>query len=330
MYKKLFNAVALLLLTYSCLATAWATVDDKATKKIQPVDAIIAVVNESIITESELQKYFKIYRQQLSQRPTSLSTNKILRKQLIEQLIKNELQLQIAKHYDVEIDDDEVDQSLQKIATTSGLTIYELKSKVSEQDFTFKDYKDHIANELLIGKLQQQSVAKRVNITSEEVDKFTKDFRKANEINREYSLKSIIVPLPEAPAPEQLQASKKLATKILKTLRATAEFSAEEASKISGDIDLRENDLGWRKLTAMPEIYASRIAKLKPGNIVGPIRAPNGYHLLKLVSVREGEGNSAALTKERARQMLFARKFTEEADRWVTQLYNQSYIKVMD
>ena len=168
----------------------------------EPLDKIVAVVNDDVITNQELVRQVSLVEKQLQQRQVEKPEPAIFKKQVLQHMIDVELQLQMVKSHGIEITYDQVSDAIKNIAKQNKISIASMKKSISSQGITWKKYRADIKKEILLSKLQQQSVGQIV-ITDSQVN----DYLKSNKAqsNLQYHLKDILLPLADAPTPEQLK-----------------------------------------------------------------------------------------------------------------------------
>lgn len=289
MFMKNFNLVILSLLLSLCgfINTANAAVG---------LDSIAAVVNSGVITQSQLATQTKIVAAQLEAAHQPVPSPSALRQQVLKNLIDKEIQMQIAKKMGIQVDDTAVNDAIKHIAEQNGLTAADFKSKVEQQGLNYNNYRKEIHDEILLSQVQQKAVAPQIKISDQEVTDFLTNHRQELFASTQsgpiaYQLQTIIIPLPDSPTPEQITAAQQAATQALAQLRAGDSFDQVVTSKLGIQFNLQQNDLGLRKADQLPDLYSAVIKNLRPGSISNPIRAPNGFHLLKLIAVH-GEDNN--------------------------------------
>lgn len=270
---------------------------------VQKLDKIIAIVNNGVITQNELNQQLAMIKHQATQNKVKLPPSNVLRKQVLQHLIDVDMQLQMAKRAGIQISSQEVDDAIKKIADRSHITIAQLRQKVEAGGLSYKQYRSNISKEITIARLQQEAVGKDIMINDQQVSNYLSTIKNQSKSNLEYHVKNILIPLPDAPTPTQVEQAKRQATDLVKKLRAGADFSMQAMAESSGQSALEGGDLGWRHMAALPDVFASSVAALKKGQISNPIRTPNGFHIIKLVGVR-GSSNTDAITLYHVRHIL--------------------------
>ena len=291
----------------------------------QPLDKVVAVVNDNVITASELDAQIDALKQQLTAKHMQLPPEDVLRKQVLQHLIDVDLQLQLAKNNNMTVDSSELDESISKIAEQNHLTLTQLREEVTKQGLTWEGYRENIQREMLISRIQQRSVGHDVVVSSQQVDDYLKTTDNNAKTEQLYHVANIVIPLPEEPTTVQLNKAREKAYLLLKKIKQGGDFNQLAIAESSGEYALEGGDLGERHLAELPEIFANKVIEMKEGEVAGPIRAGNGFQLIKLVSIKENKEHHE-VTKTHARHILLkqdANMTSDEAMRQINNLYQQ-------
>jgi peptidyl-prolyl cis-trans isomerase SurA len=292
-----------------------------------PLDRIAAIVNNDVITESQLDHQIAITKNEIRQANMQLPPENVLRKQVLQQLIDQQLQLQLAESSGINVSDAELNLGLQRIAKQRNISVHQLYQQVQKVGYTIKEFRQEARNQVKIEKLQQRNIISRIRVTPQEVNDFLLTMKRSGQsVSREYHLRDILIPLADAPSPAQIAEAEKQAKNIMQQLKHGANFQQLAIAKSSGSKALQGGDLGWRKLAELPAVFADKVKKMKIGDVAGPIRASNGVHIIKLLSTR-GPQSSQQVNKKEIQQMIFQRKAEEELQQFINTLRSQVYVK---
>jgi len=266
------------------------------------LDRIVAVVNDQVIVESELESRMRTVRAQLRQSGTPAPPRNVLRRQVLERLILDKLQLQMARNLGVQVDDNTLNQAVARLAEQNGMTLRRFRDIIERDGFDFAQFRENIRNELTIRRLQQRRINDRVKVTQREIENYLAT--KANQSNphREYRLSHILISVPEAASADEIDAARAEAEDVLARLRAGADFAQTAVAVSDAQQALEGGDLGWRKRQELPTLFAPLIQDMAPGEVSDIVRSPSGFHIVKLVNVR-GE-DRVMVTQIRARHIL--------------------------
>lgn len=277
--------IRILLLALLMVNAAWA----------QPMDRIIAVVNNEVLLESELVEMEQTVRLQLRQRDAAMPPSDMLRKQVMERLILQKVQLQKAESIGVRVGDDALNAALRQIAENNKITLREFRDVLAKDGYDFADFRDSIREEMIISRLRKSQVEDRVVVSDREVDTYlaTQSVQGGSETS--YHLLHILISVPEAASPEQLQGAQDKLTKIQDLLSAGADFSEVASGYSDGQNALEGGDLGWRKKGELPSLFSDVVPSLEVGQVSKPLRSGSGYHL---VIVKEKKSEETHLVKQ--------------------------------
>lgn len=291
----------------------------------QPLDSVVAVVNDGVITSSELDAQVKLLRQQITEKKMQLPSEAALRKQVLQHLIDVDLELQLAKQHNLTIENAELDESISKIASNNKLSLTELREAVEHQGLPWKTYRENIRKEMLISRLQQKAVGNEVKVTPQQVEDYLKTSAHQDKSQFTYHLQNIVIPLPEEPTTDQLKNARQKAAALLAKIRKGDSFNGIAIEESSGEFALEGGDLGERHLAELPEVFANQVVKMKAGEVVGPLRTGNGFQLIKLVAIG-GDTGKHEVVKTHVRHILLktdASLTAAEASNQVHNIYQQ-------
>lgn len=274
----MLKRIACLLLVYPVLSLA------------EPLDRVVAVVNEGVITASELNAEVQLLREQILARHMPLPSDTALQKQVLQHLIDVDLELQMAKEHNITIESSEVDATIAKIAAENKLSLSGLREALANQGMSWEAYKKNLQKEMLIGRLQQKAVGRDVVVTADQVEEYLKNAKHQDKTHLTFHVQNIVIPLPEEPSPEQLQQAKLKVQALLDKIKKGADFNGVAIEESSGEFALEGGDLGERHLAELPELFANTVVNMKVGEVSSPLRTGNGFQLLKLVAVHDDEG----------------------------------------
>ena len=291
----------------------------------ETLDKVVAVVNDEVITASELNAEVDKLRQQLLARNTALPAQKILEKQVLHHLIDVDLQMQLAKKNNITVDNTELNEAISTIAKKNNLSLTQLREEMTKHGVNWEIYRDNIRKEMLIHQVQQKAIAKDVVVSSQLIDDYVKTWRNNNKSELTYHLQNIVIPVSEEPTTQQLKKARQKAQSILEKAKKEDDFSRLALAESSDEHALEGGDLGERHLAEWPEVFAQKVVDMKVGEIAGPIRTGNGYQLIKLIAVG-GDNERHEVTKTHVRHILLkqAANMTEdEALRQVNNIHQQ-------
>ncbi|MFY7698635.1 MAG: peptidylprolyl isomerase [Legionella sp.] len=296
------------------------------TTHAQSLDRLVAVVNNDVITANELQTEMTAFRQQLVAKRAPMPSEKLLRKQVLQHMIDDALQLQLAKNNNLIVDDSELNQAIIKIAASNKMNLIQFKQAVKNQGLIWNNYKENVRKEILMSKLQQKALNQEITVSPQQIDNYLKTvLRDKKKLQQAYHLEHMIIPLPEQPSKEQIRWAYQKAQSLLIKIKNGYDFNKLAVSE-SNPTDVIENgDLGFRYLSELPEVFAQKVIAMSVGEVVGPIRTGNGFQLIKLVGVSGGD-EKHMVTKTHVRHILLKQvssATSDETKKQVDAIYQQ-------
>ncbi len=280
--KTIVNSLKLLILSgFICSHMAGAA-------EVIKMDRIIAVVDQNVITEQELADRIKTVSAQLEKNGTELPPQNILAKQILERLIVDSLQLQMAAQTGLKVDDTQLDKTIERIAAQNKLSVEEFKIVLEKDGISMRKFREDIRNEITIARLREREVDNRLTISEGEVDNYLTTQAASGGGQDEYDVSHIMIRTPEDASPEDLQKAKTKTQAAVKQLADGAAFSKVSAAFSDAPNALEGGAMGWRKGDQMPSLFLEAVKTLQVGEVAKPVRSPNGFHILKLINKRGG------------------------------------------
>lgn len=260
-----------------------------------PLDRIIAVVNEDVILESELRDMTQTVRQQIRQRDGAMPASDVLRRQVLERLIMQRIQLQRADQSGIRVADDALNAALTQIAQNNNLTLRQFRDAIEQDGYQFADFRENIREEMIISRLRKAQVEDSIVISDREVDNFLATQNLQGDTESTYRLQHILISVPEAASPEQVQAAEEQLAIVQKLLEDGGEFAEVAAGYSDGQNALEGGELGWRKQGELPSLFANVVPTLAEGEVSDVLRSGSGFHLVR---VAEKKSEQTHLVKQ--------------------------------
>ncbi|RLA00624.1 MAG: molecular chaperone SurA [Gammaproteobacteria bacterium] len=256
----------------------------------EPLDRIVAVVDDDVLLESELVEMERTVIQRLRQRDAAMPPPDVLRKQVLERLILQKLQIQRASRIGVRVGDDALNAALRQIADNNNLTLREFRNALEQDGYDFITFRETIREDMIISRLRKSQVEDRIVVSDREIDNFlaTQSVQKRGG-GEEYHLLHILISVPEAALPELVQISQAKLNQVQTLLNDGTDFSEVASSYSDGQNALEGGDLGWRKQGELPSLFAEVVPTLSISEVSDVIRSGSGFHLVKLVDKKSGE-----------------------------------------
>lgn len=250
------------------------------------LDRIIAKVDQEVILHSEFQSRLATVKSQIKQRGMEMPADQLLMDQVLDLLILESIQNQMAKRAGITIDEWTLNSAIENIAQSNGLSIAGFKSKVEAEGVSYAQVREDIRREILLNRVRQQYLASRVSVSEQEVDNFLASPEGLASIRADYRLGHILLPTPDKPTPEQVQAVEKQANEIVARLKKGESFESLAASYSKGQKALEGGDMGWMSTEQLPTLFAQTAVKLDRGEVSAPVRSPSGFHIIKVTDLR--------------------------------------------
>lgn len=290
--------IKLLFATILCLFLSPA-----AHTKTELLDFIVAVVNEDVIVNSRLQREITLVEAKLLQQGIQLPPRADFERQVLDRMVMNLLQLQLAERTGVTVDDSSINETMRKVAAQSGLDIQTFRQQIeADENYTFSQFRKELSEDMLIGRLRQRQVTSRINVTDNEIDNFLANQVQQGNVQDEYHLYHILLALPEAVSPDELDAKRAKAEEILKQLQTGADFQTIAVQYSNSQTATDGGNLGWRKAGEIPSLFIPALGEMKVGDISPLLQDSNGFHIIKLADKRGTE--QFLVTQTRARHIL--------------------------
>ena len=263
----------------------------------QKLDSIVAVVNDDIVLKSDLTTRLVKVQQQFTNDQTNMPDLEALTSQVLDQLIIENLQLQLATKKGVYIADPSLDLAIERIAKNNGLSLPELAQAIADTGETMVQFRAKIRQELTINEIQASSVNRRIRISEHEIDRYLASNQGQQLADTEYEIGHILISLSAQPDAQELEIAKEKLNAISSALEQGTEFSSVAATHSDALNALKGGNLGWRKGSQLPELFAEPIKTMSTGEVSSPIRNGSGFHVIKLINKRGVSIQTVAQTK---------------------------------
>jgi peptidyl-prolyl cis-trans isomerase SurA len=243
-------------------------------------------VNEGVVLQSELDEQVFLIAQRLRQQSLELPPQNVLRQQVLERLVMQELQMQRADRAGIKVSDETLNNALKDVAQRNNLPLDQLPAALASQGIDYASYRDTIRKELTLQILRQRDVIARINVSPRELEQFLEKQSKLPSEANEYNVSHILIAVPQAATPEQLEDAAKRANEVYERASKGDDFARLAVQYSNSQTALEGGSLGWRKGPELPTFLAELVARLSPGQVSEPLRTPSGYHLVRLNELR--------------------------------------------
>jgi peptidyl-prolyl cis-trans isomerase SurA len=236
-------------------------------------------------------------------RGTPLPDRAVLERQMLERLVLNKAQLQLARSSGLRIDELQLDRAVERIAESNKMTLADFRQALERDGVSFEGWREQVREEMLLTRLRQREVDDKVQVSDTELDLFLEQTKNRPEAT-EYNLAHILIRVPDQASPERIEAARSRADKALAEARGGADFATLAASYSDAPDALQGGALGWRNEDRLPELFATALAKLQPGEVTAVLRSPAGFHILKVIDRRDAGQQTGPVRQTRLRHIL--------------------------
>ena len=252
------------------------------------LDRVVAIVDEDVVLESELNQRKASIMERLRGQYQQLPPDDVINKQLLEQLILERIQLSLAKRYEVIVEDADIDRAIESILQKNKLSLDQLEADLKRQGLNMNGLRKQLREQLLVENLQGGLVNSRIKISPQDIDNFLASSDGKYTTSPDYHIGHILIAVSSSADAETIAAAEKQASEVYDKLQAGADF-AQMAIRYSNDqAALQGGDIGWRKLAQLPELFGKQMISLPVGQVTKPFRSGAGFHLLKNLEQRGG------------------------------------------
>ncbi len=252
------------------------------------LDRIAAIVNDGLVLKSELDAQMDSVTKRLTEQKVELPPQGVLRQQVLDRLVLQEIEAQRAKHVGLTISDEQLNSALQEIAQRNKIPFDQLPTALASQGVDYKAYRESMRKELTLSTLRQRDVIAHINVTPHELEQYLARQQSAAS-NDEFNVSHILVSLPAAATPQQLEEVTKKSQDIATRAAKGEDFGQLAIANSNSQTALDGGALGWRKGAQLPQFILDQVTKMKPGDVSEPVRTPSGFHIVKLNERRSGE-----------------------------------------
>jgi peptidyl-prolyl cis-trans isomerase SurA len=267
----------------------------------KPLDRIVAVVNEGVVLQSELDQAMVNSRKQLADRNIALPPDDVLRSQVLDHLVLTRVQTERAQESGIRVDDRELNEVLSNVAAQNKLTLSQFADAVRKEGLDYLAVREQIREEVLINRLRAREIDNRVLVTDQDVELYLANQSRMDQT--EYRVSHILVAVPDGASPEVRTKAHAKAESLLKRIKAGEDFAQLATANSDGQQALQGGDLDWRSGGNLPELFANAVQNLKKGDLSPVLENASGFHILKLADLRGGD-EKKTVTETHAQHIL--------------------------
>jgi peptidyl-prolyl cis-trans isomerase SurA len=250
----------------------------------EPLDAIVAIVDEDVILKSELDRAVANILAEYAQMPERLPPRHVLERQVLERLILLRLQVERAQSSGIRVSDSEVDQAVAMVAQNYGVSMPQLRASLESDGFLWEEFRETLREEIMVQRLRQRVVQSRVQVSDTEIDiLLASDSLKRGEVR----LSHILIAVPDGADADTIRIGREKAEGVRRLIDEGMDFAAAAIRYSDAPNALDGGDLGWRRYDEVPTLFADLVQGLRPGDVTQPMRGPSGFHILKVTDARD-------------------------------------------
>ncbi len=254
------------------------------TNAAQEIDSVAVVVNDSIISKREVDSRLNDFIRQLELQNQRLPPMNVLKKQVVERMIVDRIQLEMAKAQGIHIDDLTLNKMLEGIAQKNRSSLDNMRRMLEAKGIRYEDFREQTRDDMIIRQLQQRMIYSRVKVSQQEIDIFLEQQKQSGEAaNDKYHIGHILIATPEAASPEDVNKALTTARNVIKEINEGGEFNDIALKYSDGRNALKGGDLGWRNAAELPPLFLDAARDLDKGHISEPLRSASGFHIIQLI-----------------------------------------------
>jgi peptidyl-prolyl cis-trans isomerase SurA len=276
------------------LAAAGASADTAPHKDISSngmmLDRVVALVNDGLVLESELDDQTREITTRLRSQNVALPSSDVMRQQVLDRLVLEEIQAQRADRAGIKVSDEQVNAAMDEIAKRQNITLEQLPAKLAADGVNYASYRIELKREIARQILRSRDVVQRITITPHELDQYLEHQKKTASASNEYNVAHILIPVAQDATPTQLAQVSKRAQEVDDRARAGEDFGKLAITYSASETALDGGALGWRKGTELPTFLADVVARMKPGDVSDVLQTPTGFHIVRLNDTRAAGG----------------------------------------
>lgn len=250
------------------------------------VDAVAAIVNNSVVLETEVRDMVARVKKNAAKQGQTLPSDSALQVQALERLIMNSLQLQVAKRMGLQITDAQLDQTIENIAREQKVSVEQFRAQVVREEGSYELFRERLREEITTGEVLRANVQRRIYVSPQEIDTLTKMMEQQGASNEQYNIGHILLALPGQPSEEQIKDAESKATKVMELLRGGSDFKKIAIASSSAETALEGGDMGWMNINEMPTLFADQVRGKKKKDLIGPLRSGAGFHILTIFDIK--------------------------------------------
>ena len=313
--KRIYFVIGLFLISFNLIA------------KIELLDRVVAVVDSGIIMESQLNSRVEEILVRLKSDKAELPPLNLLEEQVLDRLIIEEIQLQLAERAGIKISDSELNQTLARVASQNNLSLEDFRIKLEGEGTSYKSFRDTIRKELIIQRVQRGKVGSKIDISEQELENFINSEEGKTQLAEQYNVQHILLAVKSNSSELETTEIKNNAESLIKRINDGENFEKLAASYSSGQNALEGGFLGWRSSAELPSLFADAVLDMKVGEVSSPLKSGAGFHILKLIDKR---GNTVKFLDQTLARHILVQPSEIRTENQAEELINSIYQRLVE
>ena len=313
--KRIYFVIGLFLISFNLIA------------KIELLDRVVAVVDSGIIMESQLNSRVEEILVRLKSDKAELPPLNLLEEQVLDRLIIEEIQLQLAERAGIKISDSELNQTLARVASQNNLSLEDFRIKLEGEGTSYKSFRDTIRKELIIQRVQRGKVGSKIDISEQELENFINSEEGKTQLAEQYNVQHILLAVKSGSSELETTEIKNNAELLIKRINDGENFEKLAASYSSGQNALEGGFLGWRSSAELPSLFADAVLDMKVGEVSSPLKSGAGFHILKLIDKR---GNTVKFLDQTLARHILVQPSEIRTENQAKELINSIYQRLVE
>ena len=268
------------------------------------LDRVVAIVNEGIVLQSQLDTQSALISERLRDQGGQAPPADVIRQQVLERLVLQEIQVQRASRLGVQVSDEMLNEALRDVAKRNNIPFEEMPIALERQGIDYASYREEMRREIMLSMLRQRDVYPRIYVSPRELDQALERAEGQAGTNTEYDVSHILLSLPEAATADEMTKVEDLARDIHRRAVTGEDFGQLALTYSKAQSALERGKLGWRRMNQLPQFIGDLVANMKPGDVSDPVRTPTGFHLVRLDETRGGDSGPVMVEQVHARHIL--------------------------
>lgn len=297
------NKFRYLISFFALLAISGKATSQELSETGQFVDGVAAVVNEGVVLKSELAREEELILLRATQQGMQLPPAHVIREQVLERLVVEEIQLQRAFRIGIQVSDQMLNQTIAAIAENAGSRFEDMPEILARQGIDYGEYRRDTRKQMMLEQLRRIEVVNRISVSPREIEQCIAELEDNAVVNSRYNLSHIFISVPSSATNEQFAEAEEEARAVYEELSNGADFRQLAIRHSDGDTALEGGGLGWRPGDQLPTLFFDVVGNLQEGEFSEPIRAVSGYHIVK-VNQLEGVTQKSEIEQVRVRHIL--------------------------